>query len=138
MLGSTNFPYRASADINTCRVVMRSGAFTASHAATDADEPLGISAEWSAIAPLVDLGVDATIHARSSTDDPVTIYMRGQIAQAVVGATAITAAGRVMAAADGTGKIIPFVAPGWSVGYVEDLAPVGAKTNVYIDPHFFA
>jgi hypothetical protein len=131
--GSTFFtqpPLRASADVNTCRVVGKSGDYTASQVADKSVEPLGISAEWTKDAPLPGA---STLHAKSATADNVTYHGRGQKAHGEVG-SAISGAMRVSAAADGTGKVIPFVAPGWSVGWVFEAAPVNSKVEVFVDP----
>jgi hypothetical protein len=127
---STQTPLRASVDIPPCRVVSRTGAYTGGLPATLAVEPLGISASFTRDAPLPSA---STLHAKSATSDPITFHGRGQKALAEVG-TAIVAAGRVAAAADGSGKIIPFVAPGWSVGAVSEVAPVNSFVEVYVDP----
>lgn len=133
----TQAPLRASADIEPCRVIKLSGTFTAAKVTDSNDEPLGISAEFTIQPPIPDYSI-GTLHARGASADPVTYHGRGQKAHAVVGATAISAAGRVMAEAGGTGKIIPYVlgaSDTWSVGIVtEAAAPVGSKVEVFIDP----
>lgn len=126
----TQSPLRASVDIPPCRVISRTGSYTGGLPADKAVEPLGISAEFTRDAPLPSA---STLHAKSATSDPITYHGRGQKAHAEVG-TAIVAAGRVSAAADGSGKIITFVAPGWSIGSVSEPAAVDSKVEVYIDP----
>jgi len=137
----TALPLRASADIEPCRVIGLSGAWTAAKVTGNqigaGAEPLGVSAEWTVQPPIPDYSI-GTLHARGAQADPVSYHGRGQKAHVVVGATAISAAGRVMAEAGGTGKVIPFVlgaAATWSVGVVGDAsAPVGSKVEVFIDP----
>lgn len=130
----TQLPLRASADVNACRVISLSGAYTAAHPADKTKEPIGITYEWSVLAPLVDFAVDATIVARGSKADTIPYAGRGLKAHAQVGATAITGQGPVMADSDGSGKVVPAVVPCWIVGYVAEAAPVGSKIEVLIDP----
>lgn len=126
----TQMPLRASADINTCRVIGLSGEYTASQVATQHVEPIGISAEWSFLPPIPDYGL-STLHARSASKDPVSYYGNGQKAHATVGTGGVTN-GRVMAAGDGSGDVVQLVAPAWSIGFVAEAAPAGSKVEVYI------
>lgn len=128
----TQIPLRASADINTCRVIGLSGDYTASQVANELTQPLGISAEWTALPPIVDYALTA-VHARGTQKDPVTFYGHGMKGHAVVGTTPIAAAGRVMAMGDGSGRVIPAVPPCWIVGRVGEAAPAGSKVEVYIE-----
>src|SRR6478735_3162818 len=96
----TQPPLRASADVNPCRVVARTGNYTGAQAANSAAEPIGISAEFSRKAPIPGA---STLHAISADDDPITFHGQGQKAHALVGAT-ISGWGRVMAKSDGTGS----------------------------------
>ena len=130
----TQFPFRASADIAVCRVVTISGQYTVAQATDKTKMPVGVSAEWSFQAPLVDYGITGQVHARGTQKDPVSLYGRGQKAHVEVGATAISAAGPVMADADGSGKVVPAVAPCWVVGYVGEPAPVGSRVEILVDP----
>jgi len=130
-------PLRASANVETCRVIglTSGGTYTGSKVTDKTVEPIGISVEFSFLPPIVDYSLSA-VAAR--TGDPLAFYGNGTKANAVVGATAITAQGRVMAETGGTGKVIPLVAPGWSIGYVGDAdAPTGSKVEVFVDIKYF-
>lgn len=133
----TQIPLRASADINVCRVISRSGSHTAAQTADEVTEPIGISADWTIQPPIPDYSI-GVLHARGANADPVSWFGRGEKAWALVGTTPIAAHGRVKVMGDGSGRVIPYVlgaAATWSVGYVGDsAAPAGSKVQVFIDP----
>lgn len=128
---------RASADINCCRVIGKSGEYTASQVATELVQPLGLSAEFSRLPPVPDWGL-STVHARGTQKDPVSLQGRGTKAFAETGGAVTAANGRVMAMGDGTGRVINAVPPCWVVGRIFEDAPSGSKVEVYVDPVYVA
>lgn len=134
----TQAPLRASADIEVCRVIGKSGDYTASHVATELVQPLGLSAEFTRLPPIVDYSL-STVHARGTQKDPVTLIGRGQKGHARVGAVAVTSAnGRVQAMGDGSGMVEDAVPPCWVVGRIYEDAPAGSLVEVYVDPVYVA
>lgn len=122
----------ASAGVLRCRVVGYDGPSSGVTLTSSANEPLGISNNWTFYPP--GTAADSPAGTIAPTGQPIPYIGNGRKAFAFV-TTAVTGGTRVMAAA--AGGIAPLVvaagATGWSVGMAEDSAPADSYVEVFVD-----